>query len=125
MTRLSRPHRAGHSPDERLHVPYCVFCEIIAHREPAEILHEDDDVVVFRNRLRWVPVMLLVVPRRHMSQSELWSDMDSVARVAVQMGERHCPNGFRILSNFGFDAMQSQHHGHVHVLGGIYLGEYA
>lgn len=104
---------------------YCVFCEIVARREPAEILYEDDDVVVFRNRLRWVPVMLLVAPRKHMSQAELWRDMGPVGRVAVEMGEQHCPNGFRLLSNFGFDAMQSQYHGHVHVLGGIYLGEYA
>ena len=56
---------------------YCVFCEIIAHREPATILHEDDDVIVFRNLLNWVPVMLLAVPREHMLQGELWtSDVD-------------------------------------------------
>jgi diadenosine tetraphosphate (Ap4A) HIT family hydrolase len=41
------------------------------------------------------------------------------------MGKQHCPSGFRILSNFGHDAMQSQPHGHVHVLGGTFLGEYA
>ncbi|MBI2912670.1 MAG: histidine triad nucleotide-binding protein, partial [Chloroflexi bacterium] len=35
---------------------YCTFCEIVAGREPAEILYEDDEVMVFRNRLRWVPV---------------------------------------------------------------------
>ena len=38
---------------------FCVFCEIVAGREPADILYETDDVMVFRNRLRWVPVMLL------------------------------------------------------------------
>ena len=41
------------------------------------------------------------------------------------MGIQFCPNGYRILSNFGHDAMQSQEHGHVHVLGGMYLGPYA
>jgi histidine triad (HIT) family protein len=104
---------------------YCVFCEIVAHREPAEILYEDDEVVVFRNRLRWVPVMLLVVPRRHLSQSELWQGMGAVSGVAVAMGQQHCPGGFRLLSNFGHDAMQSQEHGHVHVIGGMHLGPYA
>ena len=49
---------------------YCVFCEIVAHKEPAEILYEDDDVIVFRNRLRWVPVMLLSIPKKHMVQAE-------------------------------------------------------
>lgn len=103
---------------------YCTFCEIVAHRERADILYEDDEVMVFRNRLRWAPVMLLVVPKRHISQSELWQNMGQVGEVAVAMGQTHCPNGFRLLSNFSFDAMQSQDHGHVHVVGGTFLGEY-
>ena len=41
------------------------------------------------------------------------------------MGQEHCPAGFRLLSNFGHDAMQSQEHGHIHILGGVFLGEYA
>ena len=103
----------------------CVFCDIIAHKSPAEILYEDDDVIVFRNRLRWVPIMLLSVPKKHLSQAELWKDLGRVGEIAVRMGEEHCPDGFRLLSNFGQDAMQSQQHGHVHILGGVFLGEYA
>jgi len=30
-----------------------------------------------------------------------------------------------LVSNFGLDAMQTQQHGHVHILGGTFLGEYA
>jgi diadenosine tetraphosphate (Ap4A) HIT family hydrolase len=48
-----------------------------------------------------------------------------VGELAVQMGEMHCPGGFRLVSNFGRDAMQSQDHAHVHVIGGTFLGEYA
>jgi histidine triad (HIT) family protein len=82
---------------------------------------------VFRNRLNWAPVMLLAVPRQHLQQAELWSSdvMAKVSRVAVEVGARHCPGGFRLLSNFGSDAMQSQPHGHVHIVGGTFLGEYA
>jgi histidine triad (HIT) family protein len=104
---------------------YCVFCEIIAGREPADVLYRDDEIIVFRNVLRWVPVMLLVVPVRHMRQNELWRDMARAGAVAAEMGERFCPNGFRLLSNFGFDALQSQEHAHIHVIGGTYLGHYA
>ncbi|HEY5639510.1 MAG TPA: HIT domain-containing protein [Dehalococcoidia bacterium] len=104
---------------------YCVFCDIVAHKAPAEILYEDDDVVVFRNRLRWVPTMLLSVPKKHLTQAELWQDLGRVGEIAVRMGQEHCPAGFRLLSNFGHDAMQSQEHGHVHILGGVFLGEYA
>ncbi|MBI4329211.1 MAG: HIT family protein [Chloroflexi bacterium] len=103
---------------------YCIFCEIIARREPARVHYEDEDVIVFENRLHWTPIMLLVVPKKHLNQKELWADLGKVGRVAVELGEKLCPNGFRILSNFGHDAMQSQHHAHVHVLGGMHLGPY-
>lgn len=103
---------------------YCTFCDIIERKEPATIRYEDDDVIVFENLLRWVPVMLLVVPKQHKSQEELWRDIEPVARVAVEVGKKYCPGGFRILSNFGHDAMQSQSHGHVHVIGGTHLGLY-
>jgi histidine triad (HIT) family protein len=106
--------------------PYaCTFCDIVERREPADILYEDDEVMVFRNRLRWVPVMLLAIPKRHMMQAELWRDMGRVGEMAVRMGQEHCPRGFRLLSNFGYEAMQSQEHGHVHIIGGTFLGEYA
>jgi histidine triad (HIT) family protein len=105
---------------------YCVFCEIIARREPAIIEYEDDDVLVFHNRLDWADVMLLAVPKQHLYQDELWTTdvMAKVSRVAVQMGERHCPKGFRIVSNFGAHAMQSQPHAHVHVVDGKHLRRY-
>ena len=83
--------------------------------------------MVIVNKLTWVPLMLLVMPRKHMSQIQVWSS-DLLARMgnlAVDMGAMYSPNGFRILSNFGHDGMQSQSHGHIHVIGGAYLGPYA
>jgi histidine triad (HIT) family protein len=67
------------------------------------------------------------VPKQHMTQGELWTSgaIAEVARVAAEMGDRYSPEGFRLLSNFGLQAMQSQVHAHVHVLGGTFLGEYA
>jgi histidine triad (HIT) family protein len=103
----------------------CTFCQIVSGETKAEIIYEDDEVMVFRNRLDWVPVMLLVVPKRHVTQEELWRDMGRVGEIAVRMGQEHCPHGFRLVSNFGLEALQSQEHGHVHVLGGTFLGEYA
>ena len=103
---------------------YCTFCNIIDRKEPATIRYEDDDAIVFDNLLRWVPVMLLIVPKKHVSQEGLWQDMGSVGRIAIEMGKKYCPNGFRILSNFGHDGMRSQDHGHLHVLGGTHLGLY-
>lgn len=106
---------------------YCTFCRIVAHEEPADVLYEDDDVMVFRNRLRWVPTMLLSIPKAHMTQSEMWSGeiMPKVGAAATKAAQEHCPGGYRLISNSGYDGMQSQEHAHVHILGGIFLGEYA
>ena len=95
---------------------HCVFCAIVEGREPAKIRYQDADVVVFDNVLNWTPVMMLAVPRTHRTQSELWSDLGPVGQAALAMGQKHAPGGFRLLSNFGALAMQSQSHGHIHIL---------
>ena len=105
----------------------CVFCEIVAGSSPAKIRYIDEEVICIVNRLTWVPLMLLVMPRKHMSQIQMWSSnlLTRMGDLAVDMGAMYAPNGFRILSNFGRDGMQSQSHGHLHVIGGTDLGPYA
>lgn len=105
----------------------CTFCEIIAGRQPSRVRYEDNEILVFDNQLDWAPVMLLLVPKRHLSQAEMWSCgplMSRMGPLAARLGQEHCPNGFRILSNFGHDAVQTQPHGHLHVIGGAHLGLY-
>ena len=71
----------------------CDFCAIIAGELPREIRYEDDEFVVFRNKLEWAPVMWLVVPRRHMGQMEFWTSplFERGARLAVAVGEQDAP----------------------------------
>lgn len=105
----------------------CVFCGIAAGREPAVVRYEDERVIAFDNLLDWVAVMLLLIPKAHMTQGELWRSGELLAHmgaVAAELGARHCPDGYRILSNFGRDGMQSQAHGHLHIIGGEPLGMY-
>ena len=104
----------------------CTFCLIIGKEAPARVVYQDDDIIAIYNVLQWVPVMLMVIPKKHMSQGEMWQDpiIAKIARVAVQVGSERCPEGFRLLSNFGHQAMQSQPHGHLHVLGGAQMGRY-
>ena len=104
----------------------CEFCRIVSDEAPASVAYQDEEVLVIHNKLRWVPVMLLVIPKEHMSQEQMWQShiMARIADVGVKMGKAHCPGGFRLLSNFGHEAMQSQSHGHLHVLGGRQMGPY-
>ena len=106
---------------------YCTFCEIVAGRLPSRNVHEEDGILVFRNRLDWFPLQLLIVPTDHLTQEELWSSGDLLARMgklAVKLAEESTTDGYRIVSNFGEDALQTQFHGHIHVVGGAHLGLY-
>ena len=99
------------------------FSRIISGELPAKWVSNDpgSPVVCFHNRLKWARVMMLVVPRDSISQEELWLEdvlMDAL-RLAVEVGEKHCPEGFRVLSNFGKWAHQSQTHAHIHVVSGL------
>lgn len=108
-------------------VDSCVFCRIVAGDSPARFRYLDNDIIVIVNLLTWVPLMLLVMPKEHLSQMEMWSSglLQRLGAAATDLGAMYAPGGFRILSNFGYDGMQSQSHGHLHVIGGVHLGPYA
>jgi diadenosine tetraphosphate (Ap4A) HIT family hydrolase len=119
----------------------CVLCDIVDHQpwEPATFVYEDDDVAVFHNLLQWIPVMLLVVPRRrlaggpspngrHYEQHDLWRGMGRLGAVAMRMGRTHCrfdgEARFRLVCNVGSLALQTQSHAHIHVLGSKFEPSY-
>ena len=117
----------------------CTFCRIVAGRAPARWVsapdpdlqarlktgwspgHDGGGAACFTNRLRWERVMLLVVPLGHLTQQEMWRGpgIGAVAKLGVEIGLRQCPEGFRLLSNFGRAAHQSQPHAHLHIVSGI------
>jgi len=105
----------------------CVFCAIVAGDTNARWEVRPDasapgaTVACFHNQLKWARVMLLIVPTRHMTQKEFWSShvLVDAASLAVKMGDKHCKDdGYRVISNFGRVAHQSQAHAHMHVVSG-------
>ena len=105
----------------------CVFCNIVIEKEPATYIHREKDFLVFENNLHWFPTQILLVPTMHMTQNELWNNeflISKISKYANKLGQERCPNGYRILSNFGTDGMQTQPHAHVHLIGGVNLGLY-
>ncbi|MCH8114668.1 MAG: HIT domain-containing protein [Chloroflexi bacterium] len=105
----------------------CVFCAIVAGNTGArwevhpDASTPDATVACFHNQLKWARVMLLIVPTRHMTQKEFWSShvLVDAASLAVKMGDKHCKDeGYRVISNFGRVAHQSQAHAHIHVVSG-------
>jgi histidine triad (HIT) family protein len=103
----------------------CIFCAIAAHDLPADLVHEEPDVLAFRDVNPQAPTHMLVIPRRHIESAAaltadddaLWAQMLHVAqRVAREEGLER--NGYRIVANIGSDGGQTVRHLHLHVLGG-------
>lgn len=100
----------------------CVFCSIVSGDAEASweaSPSSDSRVACFHNRLKWMRVMLLVIPTQHMTQREFWTSdvLGEAAEMAVDMGDQHCGSeGYRIISNFGLQAHQSVSHAHLHVI---------
>ena len=105
----------------------CDICRIVANEAPSRVAYQDDDVMVIYNMLQWVPVMLLIIPKKHMTQKEMWHSqiIGRLAEAAVRMGTEHCPGGFRIwASSHAEPASRSSARCGRHAIGPIRLGEY-
>ena len=103
----------------------CLFCKIAAKQIPAAIVHEDEQVVAFRDIAPQAPVHIVLVPRVHFAGlDELTPDLAPVvgriALVAKELADRMgiAAGGYRLVSNCGADAGQTIHHLHFHLLGG-------
>jgi histidine triad (HIT) family protein len=103
----------------------CLFCAIAAGEVPATLVHEDDDVVAFRDINPQAPTHILVIPREHIgSAAELTPAQDPVwarlLHVAQQLADADGidEKGFRIVTNVGRDGGQTVRHLHLHLLGG-------
>lgn len=107
----------------------CLFCRIARREVPAEVLHESDHVLAFRDVDPKAPVHVLVIPKDHVgSITDLGtSDGDLLAEMVVAAAhladaQGVASSGWRLVTNVGPDAGQSVPHLHFHVLGGRRLG---
>ncbi len=102
----------------------CIFCKIANNQIPSPKLHEDEQVVAFRDISPQAPTHFLVIPREHLQSlahtahdhAPLLGHMLAVAAdVARSEG---LGNGYRTVINAGADGGQTVDHLHIHVLGG-------
>lgn len=107
----------------------CLFCSIAAGDIPADVVHETDTVLAFRDITPRAPVHVLVIPKAHQETLAQMAAVDGqgVADLfaeagAVALAEGVAESGYRLLSNVGADAGQEVAHVHVHLLGGQPLG---
>ncbi len=101
-----------------------IFTRIIRREIPADVLFEDDRVIVIRDISPQAPLHLLVIPltARYRDVHELASgDPELLAHmvsVAGKMAEEHGDGEFRLVFNTGESAGQTVFHVHGHILAG-------
>ncbi|GAA1735219.1 histidine triad nucleotide-binding protein [Microcella frigidaquae] len=101
-----------------------IFSRIIAREIPAEIVHETETVIAFRDIAPQAPVHLLVVPKtsRYRDVAELAAGdpalLADVVATAHQLANEHADGQFRLVFNTGANAGQTVFHVHAHVLAG-------
>lgn len=107
-----------------------VFARILRGEIPSNIVFEDDDVLAFHDISAAAPVHVLVVPKGEYvsfhdfmakaGAEEVAGFFSRVRSVAEKLGLQE--NGYRLITNHGYNGSQSVPHFHVHILGGKQLG---
>lgn len=105
-----------------------IFERIIAREIPAQILHEDDQCIAFRDISAQAPTHFLVVPKTviprigeaKLEHAPLLGHLLLTAG-AVARQEGIGDSGFRITINHGPDGGETVPHLHIHVLGGRHM----
>lgn len=102
----------------------CLFCKITRKELDSEIVHESENILVFRDINPAAPLHVLAIPKEHVaSVNELNRDHAGVLSeifiaLSTIAGREGSDAGYRIVTNVGPDAGQSVFHLHFHLLGG-------
>ncbi len=101
----------------------CIFCSIATKEQPAAVVKETADMIVFKDIKPSAPVHLLIVPKKHVvSVNDLTlEDRDMVANMiymAKEVAAREGLKGYRLSFNVGRAGGQLVDHIHLHLLGG-------
>ena len=103
----------------------CLFCRIAAGTIPATIVHDDEDVIAFRDIAPRAPTHILVMPREHIASAANLTDADAtlVGRIFamaadIARSEGIAEDGYRIVTNIGTWGGQTVDHLHFHLMGG-------
>jgi histidine triad (HIT) family protein len=101
-----------------------IFKKIIDREIPANIVHEDEQCLAFRDVRPQAPTHILVIPKREIPAVDAIAEGDEALlghmwRVIAQIArEQGLTGGYRVVVNNGAAAGQTVDHLHFHILGG-------
>jgi len=99
-----------------------IFQKIVEKKVPADLIYEDDKVVVIEDKYPKAPVHLLVLPKKHIPTMKEVSEQDQelvghMIFVAKRMAEKYKCEGYRLQFNVGPKGGQVIFHLHLHLMG--------
>ncbi|MBW1695498.1 MAG: HIT domain-containing protein [Deltaproteobacteria bacterium] len=103
----------------------CQFCRIVNGETSTKFLHEDNNLVVFKDIHPQAPVHLLIVSKKHIRSINDLEDDDreivaEIIMAAKLMAQRHgiSKSGYRLFFNVERGGGQVIFHLHLHLIGG-------
>jgi histidine triad (HIT) family protein len=103
----------------------CVFCGIVEKSQPADMVYEDDDLIVFKDIHPKAPVHVLLVPKQHIAtvndlEEQHTALMGKLFLIAKRLAEQWsiAQQGYRLTVHVGRGGGQIIDHIHMHLLSG-------
>ncbi len=100
----------------------CIFCGIVAGKEPSRIVYEDSQYIAFLDAHPFSRGHTLVCPKKHgetiwdMEEAEIAGLFGVASRLSKAVVNAVGADGFRFVQNNGEAANQVVAHVHVHVI---------
>lgn len=101
----------------------CLFCKIVNGEMPADIVYQDEQVLVFKDIYPKAETHLLIVPKLHYSHLPQIADanpqlLSDLMQKIPEIAKQQQLEGFRTIINTGKEGGQVVFHLHAHILGG-------
>lgn len=99
----------------------CIFCKIVNQQLPADIIYQDDLIIVFKDLNPKAKIHQLLIPKLHIKslldlslehKNIITHAVYKIPEIAKQLGL----SGFRTIINTGKDGGQIVDHLHFHIL---------
>ena len=102
----------------------CLFCKFVSGEIKADVVHETETTLAFRDINPQAPTHVLVVPKAHhvnaaaLAAADPQGMADVVGAAAAVAEIDGLGEGYRLVFNTGAQSGQTVFHVHCHVLGG-------
>jgi len=108
----------------------CIFCKIVRKEIPADVVLEEEDILVFRDIKPKTPVHLLIIPKKHIPSVNEVSEEDEsllgrmfLTAKKVAKKEGVADSGYKLSVHVGENAGQEVFHLHIHLMGWKHVNE--